>query len=428
MKKNITRRSMLKGTTALIGAMVASKALVSPAFASGRTIKIGIVSPDTGPMAAFAEPTPFILNAVSNSLKNVITVNGITHNFEFIVKDTQSNPNRAAEVTQDLILRDEVDIVLCYGGPENANPASDQCELNGVPCIASDLPIEPWFFGRSGDPKVGFEYTYCAFFDVPTYINAMYSFLEKLDTNKVIGGLWPNDADGIAISKEVINKFSSENYEVIDPGRFDLPASSYATQIASFKNGSADVVQGIMPPPAFTLFWNQCAQQGFQPKAVIAGKSSEYPASINPLGDKAIGISVPIWWTPNFPYHSSITGQSAKALADEYEKVEKRQWTAGIGSRHAMIEVIMDALSRTKDIDDPDSIRDALAATDIQTICGPINFNTGNLPNTSSMGLVTVQWDKAAEGRPYPLDMVVVENTYHPKIAVERSPFPIPYN
>ena len=260
------------------------------------------------------------------------------------------------------------------------------------------------------------------------YIGAMASFLEKLDTNKVIGGLWPNDADGAATSGAVKGVFPDQGYDIIDPGRFDLPAGSYATQIAEFRAAGAEIVQGVMPPPAFTLFWTQCAQQGYQPKAVIAGKSSEYPASINPLGDKAIGISVPIWWTPNFPYSSSLTGQSAMEVARAYEDTEKRQWTAGIGSRHAMIEVILDALKRTTDIDDPDSIRDALAATDLDTICGPVNFTSGPVPNTSKMGLVSIQWDRAAEDYAFPFDMVVVDNTFQPAVAVERAPFPIPYS
>jgi len=428
MTQKVSRRYLLKRSTAALGALALTGSAASPAFAAGRTIKIGVVSPDTGHMAAFAEPTQFVLKAISDSMGGMVTIGGVSHPFEFIVRDTQSNPNRAAEVTQDLILNDAVDIVLCYGGPENANPASDQCELNGVPCLASDLPIEPWFFGRGGDPSVGFDYTYCAFFDVGTYINAMASFLEKLDTNKIIGGLWPNDADGAAISGAVKDVFPDQGYDIIDPGRFDLPAGSYATQIAEFRAGDAEIVQGVMPPPAFTLFWTQCAQQGYQPKAVIAGKSSEYPASINPLGDKAIGISVPIWWTPNFPYSSSLTGQSAREVAQAYEDAEKRQWTAGIGSRHAMIEVIMDALARTRDIDDPDSLRDALAATDLDTICGPVNFTTGPVPNTSKMGLVSIQWDRASEDYAFPFDMVVVDNTFQPAVAVERAPFPIPYS
>ena len=40
-----------------------------------------------------------------------------------------------------------------------------------------------------------------------------------------------------------------------------------------------------MPPPEFTTFWNERAQQGFQPKVVYVGKATEFPPAIEPLGD-----------------------------------------------------------------------------------------------------------------------------------------------
>jgi branched-chain amino acid transport system substrate-binding protein len=424
----LTRRQALLAGASFVGAGLAINLGVTAAFAVDRVLKIGIVSPKTGPMAAFAEPTEYVVAQVMKATGGVITNKGKTYPIQFVERDTQSNPNRAAEVTQELILSEKVDIVLCYGGPENANPASDQCELNGVPCLASDLPIQPWFFGRNGDPKVGFEWTYCAFFDVDTYSGAMSAFMSKVQTNKVLGGLWPNDADGNVMSKTFTEVFGAEGYKIVDPGRFDLPTSSYSTQIAKFRDEGVEIVQGIMPPPDFTLFWTQSAQQGFKPKVVIAGKSSEYPASVQPLGDKAIGVSVPIWWTPNFPYHSSLDGGGAVDLARGYEAATKRQWTAGIGSRYAMLEVIIDSLKRAADLDDPPTIRDALAATKLDTICGRIDFSNGPVPNTAKLGLVSIQWVKAPENSAFPYDMAVVENSFHPQVKVERAPFAIPYS
>jgi branched-chain amino acid transport system substrate-binding protein len=428
MSLNLTRRRALLGGVSLVVGAAVMNFKVPAAFATERTLKIGVVSPKTGPMAAFAEPTDYVIAQVMRATGGVITNNGRTYPIEFVERDTQSNPNRAAEVTQELILSEKVDIVLCYGGPENANPASDQCELNGVPCLASDLPIQPWFFGRNGDPQVGFEWTYCAFFDVDTYSGAMLAFMSKVETNKVLGGLWPNDADGKVMSKTFTDVFGAGGYKIVDPGRFDLPTSSYSTQIAKFRDENVEIVQGIMPPPDFTLFWTQSAQQGFKPKIVIAGKSSEYPASVQPLGEKAIGVSVPIWWTPNFPYTSSLSGMGGVDLARGYEAETKRQWTAGIGSRHAMLEVIIDSLKRAQDLDDPATIRDALAATKLDTICGKIDFTTGPVPNTAKLGLVSIQWVKSPEGSAFPYDMAVVENSFHPKVPVERAPFPIPYS
>ena len=423
-----TRREalLLGGAYAVAGTFIGRS--IRPAFAAGRTLKIGIVSPKTGPMAAFAEPTEFVIARILEATGGVIENAGLRYPLEIVERDTQSNPNRAAEVTQDLILSEGVDVVLCYGGPENTNPASDQCELNGVPCLASDVPIEPWFFGRNGDPQQGFGYTYCAFFDVTTYAGAMLAFMDKIAPGGTVGGLWPNDADGVVLSQAFTDGFGAAGYTIVDPGRFDLPTSSFSTQIAKFRDSGVNIVQGIMPPPDFTLFWTQCAQQGFQPKAMIAGKSSEYPASVQPLGDKAVGVSVPIWWTPEFPYISSLDGASALQIARAYEAETGRQWTAGVGSRYAMLEVLIDTLRRADDLDDPDSVSAALGATRLETICGTIDFSTGPVPNSAKLGLVSVQWVKASEDYPFPFDMAVVENSFHPSVPVSRAPFPIPYD
>ncbi|TFE36503.1 ABC transporter substrate-binding protein [Paraburkholderia dipogonis] len=396
-------------------------------MAAQRTVKIGIVSPETGPMAGFAEPTAFVVRQVLQAMRDKITINGKTYPFQIIVKDTQSSPNRAADVALELIQRDKVDMVLSYGGPETANPASDQCELNGVPSLSTAVPIEPWFYGRGGDPKTGFDWTYIHFFDGATYANSILSFIKKVSTNKTMGGLWPNDADGIALSKAFSGVFGRAGYRIVDPGRFDLPASTYSTQIAAFKAANCELAQCVVPPSAFALFWDQCAQQGFHPKVMIASKSSEYPPSVKPLGERARGIGVPIWFTRAYPFKSTITGQGATEIIKAYEAASGRQWAATLGSTHAMLEVMIDALNRTKDINDRASVRDALKATKMTTLIGNVDFSKGSVPNASPMGVVMVQWDKAPKGSAYPLDMFVVDNAMAPAIPVDRAPFPIPY-
>ncbi|HAH39982.1 MAG TPA: hypothetical protein DCM56_03910, partial [Thermus sp.] len=62
---------------------------------------------------------------------------------EIVYKDSQSNPNRAAEVTAELILKDRVHLVVAGNTPETTVPVADQCELNGIPCITDDTPWQP---------------------------------------------------------------------------------------------------------------------------------------------------------------------------------------------------------------------------------------------------------------------------------------------
>src|SRR5262245_44920408 len=108
----IARRSFLAGAAA--GGAV----LASPALAQQKTIKLGYVSPQTGPLAAFAEADNFTVAAFKAAMKNGLKLGNRTHPIDVIVKDSQSNPNRAAQVAKDLIVQDKIDLMLVASTPE----------------------------------------------------------------------------------------------------------------------------------------------------------------------------------------------------------------------------------------------------------------------------------------------------------------------
>ncbi|MFN3504283.1 MAG: ABC transporter substrate-binding protein, partial [Allorhizobium sp.] len=140
----ITRRSFLR-TASATGLTLSASGLAAPAIAQGAKIKLGYVSPQTGPLAGFAESDAFNIEAFLAS--------DIGREFEVIVKDSQSNPNRAAEVTKELILNDEVNLMLAASTPENTNPVAGLCEGEGIPCITTVAPWQPWFIGQQGNPR-----------------------------------------------------------------------------------------------------------------------------------------------------------------------------------------------------------------------------------------------------------------------------------
>ena len=117
---------------------------------------------------------------------------------EIIQKDSQSNPNRAAEVATELIEKDQVKMLLTKGTPDTVNPVSDQAELNGIPCISDDAPWQTFFFGRGGDPTKGFKYTYHCFWGLEDVIANFIDMWDKSGAAKVVGGVFANDADGNA--------------------------------------------------------------------------------------------------------------------------------------------------------------------------------------------------------------------------------------
>jgi branched-chain amino acid transport system substrate-binding protein len=414
----LTRRRLLELAGTGAGLTALSHAFPKPAIAAERTIKLGYVSPQTGPLAAFAEADNFTIKTVRAALKDGLAVSGKTHPVEILIKDTQSNPNRAAEVANDLIVSDEVDVLLVASTPETTNPVSDQSELAEVPCISSVAPWQPWFFTRGGDPATGFEWTYHFFWGLEDIIAVFTNMWGKLETNKAVGGLFPNDGDGNAWGDTKLGfppALKEKGYSLIDPGRYQNLTDDFSAQISAFKQGQVEIVTGVVIPPDWTTFWTQAKQQGFAPKCASVGKALLFPVAVEALGDAGHNLSTEIWWSPNHPFKSSLTGQSTAEIAKSYTETTKKQWTQPIGFVHALFEVAVDALKRTAEIGDRAATLQAITATKLDTVVGPIAWGAGPVKNVARTPLVGGQWRLGGD---FKYELVITSNETAPQIPV----------
>ena len=195
-----TRRGMLGAGAA---ALAAPAIMPRRAWAQGNEIRLGWVSPTTGPISAFGSADDYILAGVQQAIGDGVEINGTTYPVRFIRKDTQSNPNRAAEVASELILDDEVHLMLSSSTADTVLPVTDQCELNEVPSLSTDTPWDAFFFARGGDPAVGFDWTNHFFWGGQQIVDCYSSLWNQLDTNRRVGILLSNDSDGVALSDPI---------------------------------------------------------------------------------------------------------------------------------------------------------------------------------------------------------------------------------
>ncbi|WP_050469185.1 ABC transporter substrate-binding protein [Herbaspirillum chlorophenolicum] len=416
------RRRLLKAAAGVSGVSLAGAAGIVHA-AAPKVIRIGYVSPRTGPLAVFAEPDAFTLEQVKKAVAGGIRIAGKTYPVEIIYKDSQSNSNRAADVTAELILKDKVDLVVASSTPATTNPVADQCELNGVPCVTNDTPWQAHFFGRGGDPVKGFDWTYHFFWGLEDIIGTFTSMWSQVESNKVVGALWPNDPDGNVWGDK--NKgfppvLDRKGFRLVDKGRFQSPSDNFSAYLSEFKRTDVSIVTGVVPPPDFANFWSQAGQQGFRPKVVTVAKASEFPAAIQAFGERADGLSVEVWWSPMHPFKSSLTGASSQQLAAQYTQATGRPWTMPLGFKHALFEVAINALQRAT-APTPEAIRDAVRETRLDTIVGPVNFKGGPVPNISRTPLVGGQWRQSGKG----LELRLVDNSQARMVPVNEQLVPI---
>lgn len=421
----ISRRQFVKaGATA---AAVASPAIFksTQALGASKPIKIGFVSPRTGPLAPFGQADDFVLASVRAAVKDGIMAGGKRRPIEIIAKDSQSNVNRCSEVASQLILRDEVDLIVASGAPDTTNPVADQAEANETPCITTNCPWQPYFFGRKGNPKKGFDWTYHFFWGLEDVISVFFNLWGSMPHKKVVGGLWPNDADGHAWSSPKFGfppEFKKRGYQIIDSGRYSVLNDNFSNHIAAFKKAGVELVSGNQIPPDFATFWAQSAQQGFRPKIVTIGKALLFPAAVEALGDRGVGLSTEVWWSPFHPFKSGLNGATAAQYAAQYTEKTGRQWTQPLGYQHAMFEIAIDVLTRAKDVGSAKSIVEAIASTNYDSLVGKVRWGNGPVKNVAKTALVGGQWVK---GKKFKYDLLVVNNKTAPNIPTQATFKPI---
>jgi branched-chain amino acid transport system substrate-binding protein len=420
-RRRFLRLAALSGATALAGCGTADP------LGNRQPIKLGYVSPQSGPLFAFGETDAFVLEGVRRAFGNGVQIGGRTHPVEILVRDSQSKPRRAGEVANDLILRDQVSLMLAGFTTETTNPVADACEQAGVPCITTGTPYQSWYLARHPAPDPAkpkpYRWTWHFFWGLEDVIAVFADMWGQVENNQVLGGLWPDDRDGLAWSKGFPQALRPQGYEIIDPGRYPGEKDSFAAEIDAFKAARADIVTGVPLPPDFATFWRQAAERGYRPRIASMGKAPLFPAFIEAMGTAA-GVSTEVWWSPTHPYTSSLTGAGAGQLADDYQARTGRQWTQPLGFVHALFEVAAAVIRRVGDVGDRQALVDAIRDTKMDTVVGRVDWthSQADFPNVSRTPLVGGQWRR---GRRWPFELVIVSNTVHPEIPATGTLQPI---
>ena len=196
----VSRRRLILSASA---AGFAAAARPYGAFAAGpeTTLKVGFISPRTGALGGFGATDGYVLELVRKALASGFKVGDKTYGVDILDRDTQSDPSRAGQLAKTLINSDKIDMMLVVSTPETINPVADACEAAGVPCLSTVMPWESWYFGRGAKPgqPSPFKWTYHFGFGGAEFHKCYVSQWNLLPTNKRVGALYPNDADGNAI-------------------------------------------------------------------------------------------------------------------------------------------------------------------------------------------------------------------------------------
>ncbi|WP_338720974.1 ABC transporter substrate-binding protein [Devosia sp. XK-2] len=417
----VTRRHFIKSAAAIAGGAAAALAMpagVRSAFAQGdEVVRVGFVGPRSGPLGVFGEGDAFLVEQFNRHMADGVQVSDKRFGIQLILADTQSDPVRASQVAKDLINGEAVDLMLASSTPETVNPVADACEAAGVPCLSTTAPWESFYFGRGAKPgePSPFKWTYHFCFGVGNFATLYADQWSKVETNKKVGVLLPNDADGNAIRGLLLPELEKAGFTMVDAGPYENGTADFSTQINLFRDEGCEIFNTFPFPPDFPVFWRQAAQKGLaqQIKICQLAKAGLFPAELESMGSLGYGLHAGAYWHKLFPFTSPATGMSSRVIAEGYEVSVGKQWNQQVGANASLLDAAVAALASSGNPKDKSMLAQALAGLKAETAVGPIDFTSGPVPNCATTGLVGVQWIKAAEG-PWEYDLNIVSNAGHP--------------
>lgn len=434
-----TTSTAASGTTAGVSSTATSEATASTAgetttsastsAETGDEVKAGYVIPVTGNMAAFGDAGSWLVDYFNKNVwkDGMVMGDGKKHKFTVIVKDMQSDSNRAAQVAGDLITNDNVVLIGGSASAANVVPVRDTAESLGCPCITYDCPGDAW---NAGQPEGGFKWSWHSWFIFKDMAANFIAMWDLVQTNKKVGGLYPNDADGLAFAGGLPPAFEAKGYSYVDPGRFQDGTEDYSAIIGQFRNEGVEIINGVPTPPDFANFWKQAVQQGFRPKMSTEAKAMLFPSGINALGELGDGQTVECWFHPKFPYTSSLLGITSQQACDQWEADKQEQWTQPV-CYFGQFEIFTDIMKRCINPLDKNEIINAAKGTKIMTVGGPVDWTVNPDPysgfyNFSTKPISGGQWVKGKGKWQYDMEIVasVTQTDIKTTAAIKELAYP----
>lgn len=341
------------------------------------TIKIGLVQPLTG---AFAAAGTDVVNGAKIAADEINAKGGVLgKNIELIVEDTKSNPTEAVTVTEKLIARDKVAVLMGASASTATLAVMPKLMEYKVPMLVETSSSSK--ITTAGNP-------YIFRIAPPSEIEAaVFSSMVKKIGIKNADFLAVNNDWGRGTAEEFSRVLKQNGATVGLVERMDQSAQDMSAQLVKIKASDADTLFVTTAVDQLSLVLKQAASLGLRKRIITTGGSQNPDELITNAGQAADGSMHLVFFAPWSP-ESSPNPSAAKAFVDQWNKKNLR--FSGLTSSfrgYDGIRAIVEAIRIAGKVE-PEAIRTAFWKVNIVGLNGPIKFEKEG-PNGKESGQST---------------------------------------
>ena len=370
-----------------------------PVAASAQTIKVGAVVPITGRYGAGGAQVRAGYEIAVEQLNAAggVTVGGKKMPLELMLLDDESDATKTVSRLETLAAQGVVAYLGGFGSDLHAAAAS-VAEKNRVPYLGVA-------FALNKIHQQGFRYLFSPFWKSPDIGQATQGLLalipagerpksvaifqEKTDWGREMATAWTEAGKGAG-------------YQVVLNGEYAPGVKDFSDVILKAKSAKADAVFALPTPPDGMTMIKQMKELDYTPKLALFIRAPDAVVWSKNLGKDGDYMVLAAGW------HHAMKGTGVKELNDAHEKKYGRPADPIAGPAYACVQILAAAVTRAGSLD-RDKVRDAIAATNMATVIGPVKFRPDG---TGIVQQALLQWVNGKQELVWPKESATAPLAY----------------
>jgi len=335
-----------------------------PALAAAQAIKVGAVVPLTGRYAGGGAQVKagYEIAVADINAAGGVTVGGKKMPLELIMLDDESDATKTVSRMESLAAQGIVAYLGGFGSDLHAAAAS-VAEKNKTPYLGVA-------FALNKVHQQGFRYLFSPFWKSPDIGQQLVPLLSSIPAGQrpKTAAIFQEKTDwGREMATAYTEAGRAAGVPVVVNAEYALGAKDFSDMILRAKAANAEAVFSVPTPPDGITIVKQMKELDFNPKLILLVRAPDVPVWGKNLGkDGDYVLFAPGW-------HYAVRYPGVKELNEAHVKKVGRPADVITGPSYAAVQVLANALGRAG-APDKDKLRDAIAATDMMTVVGPVKF------------------------------------------------------
>jgi len=339
--------------------MVMATAIATGALAQQPAVKIGVIAEFSGPFADYG-------TQIVNGMKTYLKLHGDTfggRKVEFIQRDTTgAAPDIAKRLAQELITRDNVDILAGFGLTPNALAVAPIDAEAKKPMVIMNAATS--IITTRSPYIVRVSHT------LPQDTQPIAQWAAKNGIKRAYT-LISDYGPGIDAEGAFVKAFKAAGGDIIDSVRTPLQNPDFAPYLQRIKDSKPDAVFVFLPPGSQTIaFIKGYEERGLKQAGVklIGTGDLTDDGVLQAMGEPTLGLIT------SFHYSASHDSPENKAFVKAYAEVNGTKYRPNFMAcaGYDGMAVIAEALKKTGGSVDPDKFMTALKGMKLMSPRGPI--------------------------------------------------------